>query len=135
MSLIPAFDIGLWNAWIFMSYVLFILFFPSLTNRFSKDSTRKREIPIRLPSNVQYSKIEKVNAYFFWLLFFLLNIYSVFLPLKLGTTWFYVGLTIILSGLVMLTIVMVQFAFSPPNKPVTTGLYRYSRHPMYICLF
>jgi len=28
--------------------------------------------------------------------------------------------------------VFIDWARTPPNKPVTRGLYRYSRHPMYV---
>jgi len=59
-------------------------------------------------------------------------IYSIFLPLKLGTIWFYVGIPLTLIGLATVTIVMVNFATTPYDKPSTKGLYRYSRHPMYI---
>jgi len=59
-------------------------------------------------------------------------IYSVFLPLKLGAIWFYTGLPIYLLGLILYTIVWVNVATSPFDKPITKGLYRYSRHPMYV---
>ena len=67
------------------------------------------------------------------LIYFPVLIYSVFLPLKLGTIWFYVGLPITLLGLVACMIVLVNYwANTPPGEPVTKGLYRYSRHPMYV---
>ena len=63
-------------------------------------------------------------------------VYSIFLPLKLGTTWFYVGFPIALVGLIMLLTVWVSFATTPfDDEPITTGLYRYSRHPMYLTSF
>ena len=62
-------------------------------------------------------------------------IYSVFLPLKLGTIWFYVGLPFTLIGLVGTIIVFVDWANTPAGEPVTRGIYRYSRHPMYVTMF
>ena len=48
------------------------------------------------------------------------------------TAWFYIGLPVYLVGLIMYTIVMVNFATTPPDEPVIKGLYRYSRHPQYL---
>ncbi len=68
-----------------------------------------------------------------WIVWILGVIYSVFLPLRLGTMWFYVGFPIALVGLVAFTLVIMTFATTPiDNEPLTKGLYRYSRHPMYI---
>jgi len=62
-------------------------------------------------------------------------IYSVFLPLKLGTTWFCAGLPITLIGILTGTIVLMNWANTPSGEPVTRGLYIYSRHSMYITTF
>ena len=68
-----------------------------------------------------------------WIIWLLAVIYSVFLPLRLGTIWFYIGFPIAIVGLLAYTAVVVSFATTPINeKPLTEGLYRYSRHPMYI---
>ena len=61
--------------------------------------------------------------------------YSVFLPLKIGTILFYVGLFVYFVGLVVIVIAMSNFASTPINKPVTKGMYRYSRNPMFIGWF
>jgi protein-S-isoprenylcysteine O-methyltransferase Ste14 len=53
------------------------------------------------------------------------------LPLKLGTIWFYAGLAIFLTGLVVLTAATVNFAWTPMDVPITRGIYHYSRHPLY----
>jgi len=58
--------------------------------------------------------------------------YSVFLPLELGTIWFCVGLPITLIGLVGYIITVVNWVNTPTGKLVTRGLYRFSRHPMYV---
>ena len=57
-------------------------------------------------------------------------IYGVFLPLKLWTIWFYVGFSIYLLGMILLTIAMLNFATTPLDKPVTKGAYHISRHPL-----
>jgi protein-S-isoprenylcysteine O-methyltransferase Ste14 len=60
----------------------------------------------------------------------LLFAYSVFLPLKVGTVWFYTGLTIYLVGLIMFLTAIVNIATAPLGQPFTKGMYRFSRHPL-----
>jgi protein-S-isoprenylcysteine O-methyltransferase Ste14 len=68
-----------------------------------------------------------------WIVWILAFVYSVFLPLRLGSIWFYVGLPIALVGTITYIMVIVSFVTTPiGEKPITTGMYRYSRHPMYI---
>jgi len=81
------------------------------------------------------SKTRKTVFYFSKILMFVAFAYSIFVPLKLGTVWFYAGLPIILAGLVTETIVLVNWAKTPIDEPITRGLYHYSRHPMYISFF
>jgi len=123
MSLIPAFEIGLWNAWIFVLYN----FLPMpLLMLIHKGATGKRQ-------PVPRSETEKKVYPVIWVVWVLGFIYSVFLPLELGTIWFYIGLPICLVGLSTFTMVIVTFAITPiDDEPLTKGLYRFSRHPMYV---
>ena len=57
------------------------------------------------------------------------------MPLKLATIWFSIGLVVYLVGLVLIAITIINFATTPVNKPVTKGIYRYSRNPMFIGWF
>jgi protein-S-isoprenylcysteine O-methyltransferase Ste14 len=127
MSLIPAFELGVWNAWIFMVY--YILGIP-LTRLINKGAVEKSDV-----ATPAYKGTKDKIVKFYQLSYLLLLIYSVFLPLRLGTIWFYTGLAICLVGLITLTITMVNFATNPLDEPVTKGLYRYSRHPMYLTQF
>lgn len=126
MSLVPAFEIGVWNAWIFMVWLLIqnlvIMANKKLYQRFGGASDTK-------PS--QTYKVLNLLANLLWLLS---TAYSIFLPLQLGTAWFPIGLAIFLSGLVTIIIATVNFATTPINEPVTRGVYRYSRHPIYAAL-
>jgi len=125
MQLIPVFKIGILNAWIFILLVLLPLLLVGLFRRkvFKKtDSIHASILTSREKKIFIFSKI----------ILFSVFIYSVFLPLKLGTIWFYIGLPIYLLGLILYIIVWVNVTTSPPDKPVTKGLYRYSRHPMYV---
>ena len=66
---------------------------------------------------------------------FIATIYSIFLPLKLRTIWFCVGVPIALFGLAGMIVVRVNWANAPPTQPPRKGLYRYSRHPTYETYF
>jgi protein-S-isoprenylcysteine O-methyltransferase Ste14 len=129
VSLIPAFEIGLWNAWIFM--LLEVLTFPLFTR-----IATGRAPEVEGKSQVSaLSRTARITLYSSKIIYIPAFIYSIFLPLKLGTVWFYVGLPIILMGFITGIIVILNWAASPPGEPVTNGLYRYSRHPMYVTSF
>ena len=127
MSLIPAFEIGLWNAWIFMSvFILQMLAVILLGKRVWKRSSH--------PSDIKRSKSEERAGIIGNTIWFLATVYSIFLPFQLGTLWFYIGLPIFLIGLIILTIATVNFATAPAEKPITQGMYCFSRHPLYLSI-
>ena len=80
------------------------------------------------------SKITLLVGILSKIIFFPAVFYSVFLPLKLETIWFYVGLPITLIGLVGIILVLVDWIRAPAGQPITRGTYRYSRHPMYVTM-
>jgi protein-S-isoprenylcysteine O-methyltransferase Ste14 len=128
MSFIPEFEIGLWNAWIFM--LISLLTLPSFFR-----IAKRRVIPSQ---DEEFNALSRSNKTLFCsskFIFFIAAIYSIFLPLKLGTIWFYVGASITLIGLVGNIVVMMNWANTPPNEPIIKGFYRYSRHPMYVNYF
>ena len=126
MSAIPAFEIGVWNAWIFMAY-LWLSMIPFMYIGIKKGAPSAEDSVL--------SRVAKMFATASKLLLLPVTVYSVFLPMKLGTAWFYAGLPITLIGLVTYTIVLVNWATTPMDSPVSSGPYRYSRHPMYGAMF
>jgi len=131
MSLVPEFEIGLWNAWILTLYFPLHPLIMMLIDKAvgTGDMFKKMEAPA-------YNKAESIiNIFGNFVLFFGLFIYSIFLPLQLGTTWFYVGLALCALGVIAWTIAIVNIADIPLGEPWTKGLYRYSRHPMILAGF
>jgi protein-S-isoprenylcysteine O-methyltransferase Ste14 len=61
-----------------------------------------------------------------------LFVYSIFLPLKLGTPWLYIGLAIYLFGIAMFLSSIITVAKTPVDQIFSRGMYRYSRHPLYL---
>jgi len=122
MLLMPVFEIGVWNAWIFMLYHFLPMPLLMITH---KGLVQQMARP--------YNKTERKLHPVLWIVWLFIVIYSIFLPLRLGTIWFYLGFPIAMAGLVTYSVVIVSFATTPLDiKPVTKGLHRYSRHPMYI---
>ena len=128
MELVPVFKIGWPNAWIFWLYFMV----PMVV--FSIPSMKKRA-PATPDMSVLEKRAIRINIISKTIMFFPI-LYSIFLPFKLGTLWFYIGLPIALIGTVLYTIVWVNLANRlPEDRPATRGLYRFSRHPMYISGF
>lgn len=128
MQLIPVFKIGWLNAWIFELYFLLPALIFSLPFM-KKKSPATPDISVSSKKEIRFTIISKI-------IMFLPIIYSIFLPFKLGTLWLYIGLPIAIIGTILYTITWINLATrSPINKPAISGLYRYSRHPMYISSF
>jgi protein-S-isoprenylcysteine O-methyltransferase Ste14 len=125
LSLVPELQLGVWNAWIFMVPFLLAVLLTMLL-MMKKDAPGG---PVRVKCK---SKTTLVVASLSKIIYFPAVIYSVFLPLQARTIWFYVGLPITLLGVVGTILVLVDWASTPVGEPVTKGIYRYSRHPMYV---
>jgi protein-S-isoprenylcysteine O-methyltransferase Ste14 len=123
MSAVPAFEIGVWNVWLL---ILPLFLIPAIMSSIKKELFKKTE------STGNLSRREKRVFVVSKAVLVLAFLYSIFLPLRLGTLWFYIGLPISLLGIAIYIIVSVNIANTPVDRPVTKGLYRYSRHPMYI---
>ena len=122
MSLIPAFELGLWNAWILVIPMVIIFFFDV------------RVTTARESGDFQLTRKEKRVLNAIPLTMFISFVYAVFLPLQLDTTWLYSGLLIYLFGMVFTIVAVLNFAASPKGKVITKGLYGASRNPVYIGL-
>ena len=129
MSLVPAFELGLWNAWILvLSFNLIVNGLgKALERRFSHKGTR--------PDRPMNSEKEKKLTLILMGTVIASFIYSVFLPLKLGTLWFYAGLSIYLLGMIFLTVAELNYVSTPEDKLLTKGVYSISRNPMWFGFF
>jgi protein-S-isoprenylcysteine O-methyltransferase Ste14 len=132
MSLMPAFELGLWNAWIVMVPAFILPWVPSYIN---KEAAKKRM------EQIKWSRFSKTVKILFIITQIIIVpftiIYSFFLPLKLDTVWFYAGLPISILGIIMPIVsgVSLYSTTAPLDKPVTTGVYRISRNPEYFSVF
>ncbi|MFC2007910.1 methyltransferase family protein [Chloroflexota bacterium] len=75
---------------------------------------------------------ERLELGVIWLVW-LFTLYFIFSAYAEGTVRFYLGFSIAAIGLIAYTLVLVSFVTTSINyEPITKGLYRYSRHPMYV---
>ena len=111
------------NLWLFTGIFLllntgFIILFPKHNiGRF-----------IKTPKVKYYTKLNQITYY-------VLFVFSVFIPLKTGTILFYVGLFLFISGILLYATALFYFAISEYDLPVTHGIYKFSRHPIYLSFF
>jgi protein-S-isoprenylcysteine O-methyltransferase Ste14 len=120
MSLIPPFELGLWNAWIFIPPVMIIYIFAI------------RTLGSRAGEYSSLTEKEKILFRIYMVIIIASYTYAVFLPLKLGTIWFYIGLLVYSLAIIIGITAIVNFATTPEDEIVTKGIYRISRNPMYV---
>ena len=125
MSLIPEFQICLWSGWWFVAF--YALLNITLIAVYPKDFAQ------RIFSMPEFdSRKERIFSMLNFGLYIGAMVYCVLLPLKLGTLWFYAGSAVFALGMILYTMAMVNYANTPPDHPVTKGIYRISRHPMQV---
>jgi protein-S-isoprenylcysteine O-methyltransferase Ste14 len=123
LSLIPAFQLGLWNAWIVVIPIIAISF-SDMGATASREKGKEGDFKMTKREN------RIANAVFLPMI--LSWGYAVFLPLPLDAVWLYTGLTICLFGMIFTSVAILNFATSPKDKVITKGLYRFTRNPTYI---
>ena len=132
MSFIPASEIGICNTWIFMAAWVFFHVVPLTWPIFRYDIKAMFRKGGASPS---YNKIEKIINNLGTVIWVILFIYSIFLPLPLETPLLYAGIAFFVMGYVIVEIASIPWTTTPFNEPITRGLYRYSRHPIYMGVF
>jgi protein-S-isoprenylcysteine O-methyltransferase Ste14 len=129
MSLIPEFELGLWNAWIL------VLSFNLIINGLGKAVERRFSYKGIKPDRPTYTEKEEKLTLVLMGTVIASFIYSIFLPLKLGTLWFYAGLSVYLLGMIFLSAAEYNYVSAPEDKLLTKGVYRISRNPMWFGFF
>lgn len=118
MSLIPAFKVGLWNGWILIVPFAVIFFLGQIVN---KEKFKKHPL----------TKKEKKLTVILQVILLIFFVYPIFLPLIPGTACFYIGLVVYLVGMIFATVAEINFCTTLKDMPVTKGIYRISRNPMF----
>ncbi|MBN1857336.1 MAG: DUF1295 domain-containing protein [Dehalococcoidia bacterium] len=119
----PQLGLGILNAWLF--FLLDWLPMP-LLRHFRPDV-------LRLLNSGEPTVEQRRRRTAVWLLFLAGFVYALFLPLRVGAPWFYIGMTIALVGFCFYgSAVRAMLAWPDLNRPIVNGSYRFSRHPLYV---
>jgi protein-S-isoprenylcysteine O-methyltransferase Ste14 len=122
MSFYMELELGLWNAWI-GSLIAWAT--PMIMAMFYGKAVK------RLTDMSWYTSKDKVAAYSCMFMMYFLMIFSIWVPLKFGTVWFYSGLIFYLAGLLFSIIALHNYATTPGDEAIVKGMYRLSRNPLY----
>jgi protein-S-isoprenylcysteine O-methyltransferase Ste14 len=127
MDLIPELKIGWLNGWILVC--LLYVIYGILLKIFPKD------VVARLYDKSGRSKRHKVIILIGSLLVFIYFSLIIFTPLKIGSGVFVLGIIVYMFGLTGFVIALFNFKNAPADQPITSGLYRISRHPQQLMFF
>jgi protein-S-isoprenylcysteine O-methyltransferase Ste14 len=127
MELIPSLALGWLNGWI----PILILYLALGIVR----ATFPKDVVVRIWDKSGRSRRRKVSIYMGALLSMLYFGLAIFTPLKLGSGIFIAGSIVYGIGLAGFLAALFNFRNTPPNQPVTRGLYRISRHPQQVMFF
>jgi protein-S-isoprenylcysteine O-methyltransferase Ste14 len=131
MSLVPAFEIGVWNAWILVVILYAAAFVPL--------SLASKKAEGRMEGEPKGSELKKVTRAAHVITHVIIMPFTLILgivtPIILGTWWFYSGLLIYLVGLGFVLMCCISFATAPLGEPLVRGVYAASRHPQYLGFF
>ena len=126
MELFPKLEIGLSGGWIlivifFGAYGIMLIFFPksAIARLYDRSGQRKRPL---------LHHLLVVSFVLLWFVFMSLT------PLKIGDVVFVIGISIYSIGLIGFLIALDNFRNTPVDQPVTSGLYRFSRHPQQLAV-
>ena len=124
MSLVPDFEIGLWNSWILAAIFL-------VANYFIMFIAPKENVKEMMDQTKQAKGKDKLITFLSMILYIGIIVFSIFLPLKLNSLWLYVGLALFVLGM-SFTIPEAQLFFRKPGQIMNKGFYHISRHPIYV---
>lgn len=125
MTWLPTHEFGLLNAWI--AVVLYLI--PMLLTVTKTRGVFRKTVSVFSVSRTRAEYAFFVGSKLLMLVFFL---YSILVPVAIHTGWAAAGAAVFLLGYTSYVGTWISIATAPRDKVFTGGLYRYSRHPIYV---
>ncbi len=126
MELFPPLQPGWLNGW--LPLLLFIALFALLMALFPRDVVK------RLYGRPHWKRMHFIVAAAGKLITLTNIVLLIFTPLKVESAAFLVGSVVYTIGLIGLVVALFNYRDTPPNQPVTKGLYRFSRNPQAVTI-
>ena len=117
MSTVPVFELGIWNAWILMVLFYAAAFLPLSMNNDKAEKRMEGEPPWN-----EQSQVAKAVIVINQIIMPAALIASLFVQIKTGSWWFYLGLLIYGLGLVMVLMFSISFGTAPTGEPLRVGV-------------
>jgi protein-S-isoprenylcysteine O-methyltransferase Ste14 len=129
--MVPTLGVGIWNAWILVLLLLAAAFVPPAIASERVEKRMEGE-----PTGSEQTRVTKTaNLITHAIIMPFTLIFGIFVPIKVGTWWFYSGLLVYLLGLAVVLMYSIAFATAPLGEPLSKGVYAISRHPAYAGFF
>lgn len=127
MELMPALELGWLNGWILLGIEnliqgFLLLIFP-------------RDVVARLFDRSGWNVKQRAFLIAGKVFSLACLVLIIFTPLKIRSSVFTAGMILYAIGLTGLVVAMLNFRDTPPDQPVTKGVYKISRHPQIVALF
>jgi protein-S-isoprenylcysteine O-methyltransferase Ste14 len=127
MEIFPHLEIGWLNGWILLAVEFLVEGFLLLV--FPKN------VVSRLFDRSGWNKKQRVFTIVGKVFSLLCLVLIALTPLKVHSILFIAGLVLYVIGIIGLVVAMLNFRNTPPDQPVTKGVYKISRHPQIFSLF
>jgi protein-S-isoprenylcysteine O-methyltransferase Ste14 len=123
MALDFNFQAGVLNAWLGPAISWFTLLFLIAVNP---------KAVKRLYNTSWYTKRDKVASFSTTVMMLVLMVLAIWIPLQVGTVYFFIGVSVFAIGIIINLLALYNYGVTPNNKPIITGMYKISRHPLYL---
>ena len=122
MKIFDTLSIGLFNTWIFVIPIWLLGIF---VGRLSKKGFKKAT------DMSWYTLKDKISSFASLFSMISFMIVSLFIPSNSHSVLFFIGILLIIIGSLGHIISKINYMNAQTDKAIVTGLYRYSRNPMY----